>query len=353
MNTATSVLLKNIKLKYWSVFLICCLAVSLICGLKLGFLEISWQNIVEIIIYKLGFFSISDINQDFVDVVWKLRLPRVILAACVGMGLTLSGIVMQAVVKNPLADPYILGVSSGASLGATSAIFLGLSTYLGSQAIGICAFIGAFAISLLVVFIAKLTEDKTTANLLLTGMAVSAICASLSSLIAFLGRNKEGMEAITYWLMGNVANARLENVLILLGIVLAIFSYFITQTRILNIMLTGYEAAMTLGVDLKQYMSRYLLINGILVGFIVFNSGTIGFVGLVIPHIVRAIFGANHKKLLPVAVLLGGVIAVIMDILSRILIRGIDIPLGVVFAIIGAPYFIYMMLKQSYRFGAR
>ena len=246
-----------------------------------------------------------------------------------------------------------MGVSSGASLGATCAIFLGLGAFLGAQAIGICAFIGAFAISLLVTYIADNSRTKSASNLLLAGMAVSAICASLSSLIAFVGRNKEGMEAITYWLMGNVANAKLGNVLILAVVVVCLAGYFMTQTRILNLMLTGYDSAMTLGVDLKRYIKRYLLLNGLLVGFIVFNSGTIGFIGLLIPHFVRLIFGSNHKKLLPVAVAFGGLVTVVMDILSRTLINGIDIPLGVVFSLIGAPCFIYMMLKQNYRFGAK
>ena len=350
MNFAITAQIKNIKVKYLLLLLFLTMLCMIILGLKLGFISLAWTEIVEILLIKAGILQATDISGDLVDVVWMLRMPRIILAACVGMGLTLSGIIMQAVVKNPLADPYILGVSSGASLGATCAIFLGLGAFLGAQAIGICAFIGAFAISLLVTYIADNSRTKSASNLLLAGMAVSAICASL---IAFVGRNKEGMEAITYWLMGNVANAKLGNVLILAVVVVCLAGYFMTQTRILNLMLTGYDSAMTLGVDLKRYIKRYLLLNGLLVGFIVFNSGTIGFIGLLIPHFVRLVFGSNHKKLLPVAVAFGGLVTIVMDILSRTLINGIDIPLGVVFSLIGAPCFIYMMLKQNYRFGAK
>ena len=349
MNFAITAQIKNIKVKYLLLLLFLTMLCMIILGLKLGFISLAWTEIVKILLIKAGILQATDISSDLVDVVWMLRMPRIILAACVGMGLTLSGIIMQAVVKNPLADPYILGVSSGASLGATCAIFLGLGAFLGAQAIGI----GAFAISLLVTYIADNSRSKSASNLLLAGMAVSAICTSLSSLIAFVGRNKEGMEAITYWLMGNVANAKLGNVLILAVVVVCLAGYFMTQTRILNLMLTGYDSAMTLGVDLKKYIKRYLLLNGLLVGFIVFNSGTIGFIGLLIPHFVRLIFGSNHKKLLPVAVAFGGLVTVVMDILSRTLINGIDIPLGVVFSLIGAPCFIYMMLKQNYRFGAK
>ena len=117
-------------------------------------------------------------------------------------------------------------------------------------------------------------------------------------------------------------------------------------------MLQGYEVAMTLGLDINKIRNKYLVLNGLLVGFIVYNSGTIGFVGLIVPHIVRLVFGANHKRIIPIAVSFGGLFAVVMDIVSRTLIKGIDIPLGVIFSLLGAPCFIYLLLKQSYRFGA-
>lgn len=353
MKNSAALRLKRINLKYILFVLLFFLALFAVLGLKLGFIHLDFAAITDILLVKTGLKSSLELDENIIDIVWILRMPRILLAACVGMGLTLSGIIMQAVVKNPLADPYILGVSSGASLGATCAIFGGLGAYLGSQSIGICAFTGAFTVSVLVIAISGRSKNKSSSNLLLSGMAVSAICASLSSLIAFLGRDKEGMEAITYWLMGNVANAKIGNVIILMILFLIIFAYFLTQTRILNLMLVGYESAVTMGVDLEKYIKKYLILNGLLVGFIVFNSGTIGFVGLLIPHAVRLFFGANHRKLLPVAVVFGGLAAVVLDILSRTLIKGIDVPLGVIFAILGAPCFIYMMLKQNYRYGVK
>ena len=285
-----------------------CCALAIISSLKLGFIFIDWQTIVSVFLNNVFNIHSTGFDPDLADIILKLRLPRILLAACVGMGLTLSGIIMQAIVKNPLADPYILGISSGASLGATIAIFLGLGSLLGTQAVGICAFIGALVISSLVIFISNMGSANNSVKLLLSGLALSAVCSSLSGFIVYLGRSKEGMESITYWLMGNVANAKLTHVLL-------------------------------------------LLLNGLLVGFIVFNAGTIGFIGLLIPHIVRTLFGANHHKTLPVAVLTGGLFAVIMDILSRTLIRGVDIPIGIIFALVGAPCFIYLMLQKSYRFG--
>lgn len=344
--------IKKYRTKYIVGFLIVGLLISMFCGLKLGFVKVEWTTILSALLVELNLFPIENIGRDMIDIILQLRLPRILLAACVGMGLTMSGIIMQAIVKNPLADPYILGVSSGASLGATSAIFLGIGSFLGAQAIGLCAFIGAFIVSILVTLVAGYTPSKgSSSNLLLFGIALSAVCSSISSLIAYIGSNKEGMQAITYWLMGNVANARIENVIILLGIIILLFWYFLAHIRVLNLMLVGYETAMMLGVDIRYYVKKFLLLNGLLVGFIVFNAGSIGFIGLIIPHVVRLVLGANHKKMFPVAVIFGGGITVIMDIVSRTIIFGLDIPLGVIFAMLGAPCFIYLLLKQNYRLG--
>lgn len=351
MKNNSSFNIKTIKLKYLIFILLIGIVAAVILGLKLGFVNVEWQTIIQTFLYKIFSVDISNMDRYTADIIWQLRLPRLLLALCVGMGLTLSGIIMQAIVQNPLADPYILGVSSGASLGATSAIFLGVGSIFGAQAIGVCAFMGALVVSFVVVFLANGKSNNNAVKLLLSGMALNAVCSSASGFITYIGSNKEGMEAITYWLMGNVANAKIFNVCVLLILIILIFFYFLRQKRILNIMLLGREAAITLGVDLNKYINFYLILNGVIVGFIVYNAGMIGFIGLVIPHMVRLLFGSNHIKLLPVAVLFGGFSAVIMDILSRTVITGVEIPLGVVFALLGAPCFIYLMLQRRYRFG--
>lgn len=326
--------------------------ISIIAGLKLGLVEVEWSTIINVLLFKLIGITTTGLQSEDVSVIYELRLPRVLLAAGVGMGLSLSGIVMQSIVQNPLADPYILGLSSGASLGATMAIFLGIADFFGVQFIGVSAFLGCLIVSSFIVYLVKTsTHSNNTVKLLLGGMALSAVCSSFSSFIVYIGSNKQGMESVTYWLMGSVANARLENAVVLLIIVVFVFIYFLTQSRNLNLLLLGNEQAIPLGCDMRPVVIKYLIINSILVGFIVFNSGTIGFVGLVIPHMVRSIFGSNHTKLLPVAVLFGGVFSVIMDILSRTILNGVDIPLGVTFAMIGAPCFIYLMTQRRYKFG--
>ena len=284
-------------------------------------------------------------------ILYELRLPRVLLALCVGMGLTLSGIIMQAIVQNPLADPYILGVSAGAYFGAAAGLFLGLGSLFGAAAIGISAFLGALLVSVPVICIARGTHTDL-GNLLLGGLAMGLSFSSLAGFLVYRVSDKEGMEAITFWLMGSVANASLPHVLFLCLVVGATFSYFMTQGRVLNILLLGHDTAVTLGIHPQNYIAKYLLCNGLLVGLIVYNAGMIGFIGLVLPHIVRSFLGSDHRVLVPVAVMTGGICAVLLDLLSRSLlpIPGAEIPLGVMFSLIGAPLFIYLVFRRRYGF---
>ena len=230
------------------------------------------------------------------SILYELRLPRVLLALCVGMGLTLSGLIMQAIVQNPLADPYVLGVSSGAYFGTAAGLFLGLGSLFGAIGIGACSFAGALFVSVLVIGFAR-RENGDLSNLLLGGLAMGLVFSSLAGFLVYKASDTEGMESITFWLMGSVANASLTQSLILCVVVVAIFLYFMTQSRVLNILLLGRDTAITLGVNAKDHLTKYLLCNGLLVGLIVYNAGMIGFIGLVLPHIVRSLFGADHRVL--------------------------------------------------------
>ena len=276
---------------------------------------------------------------------------RLVLAALVGAGLASCGVIMQAIVKNPLADPYILGISSGASLGATSAILLGVGAALGSNFVGIAAFIGAFVISLAVLFISNLGGRSNSMKLLLAGMALSAVCGAFSSFIVYFANNKEGMQTIAYWMMGSFAGAQWGELAVIAPIIMASILFFWTQSRVLNLMLLGDESAITMGTDLHAYRQWYLLISSLIVGFAVYSAGMIGFVGLIVPHVIRMFTGPDHKRLLPVAALVGAIFLVVADGLCRVIIPHTELPIGILISMIGAPSFIYLMIKKTYGFG--
>lgn len=286
------------------------------------------------------------------DIVWLLRMPRILMAACIGAGLATSGVIMQAIVKNPLADPYILGVSSGASLGATAAILLGIGVSLGENFVGISAFIGAFAISLAIVFIANMGGRANAVKLLLAGMALSAVCSAFSSFIVYFANDKDGIQSITYWLMGSMAGAKWSTLQVMIPMSIVIPLFFYTQSKILNLMLLGDDTAITLGVDLHRYRQAYLLVSALLVGFAVYAAGMIGFVGLIVPHVSRMLVGADHRRLLPIAALSGAIFLVWADVLCRIIIPQTELPIGILISMIGAPCFIYLMIKKTYGFGS-
>lgn len=335
------------------IMLFIVLVISIFTAVTIGSSDISIKKVYEIIIFRL--FNMGDAevlsNGAIHDVVWLIRLPRIILAICVGIGLSVSGVVMQAVVKNPLADPYILGVSSGASLGATIAIMLGFTTILGSNSIGIFAFIGAFLVSMLVLIISNTGGRANSTKLLLAGMALSSVCSAFSSFIIYVKNDAEGMKNITFWLMGSLGGAKWEEIAFILPLILVGTIFFISQYRILNLMLLGDEVSVTLGTDLHKYRQIYLIVTSLIIGLVVYSSGMIGFVGLIIPHIVRIFFGTDHKKIIPISALTGAIFLIWADVLSRIVIKNAELPIGILISMIGAPCFVYLMIKKSYGFG--
>ena len=344
---------KEISVALVMLLLAVLLVLAFLWALSIGTVKLSFVQIYEGIVNQFtSGMAIETAGQGPVhDIIWLLRLPRLVLAALVGMGLSVCGVIMQAVVKNPLADPYILGISSGASLGATAAILLGIGVALGENFVGIAAFIGAFAMSLGVLFISNLGGRSNSIKLLLGGMALSAVCGAFSSFIVYFANNKEGMQSIAYWMMGSFAGAKWENLMIIAPIVILAVLFLWTQSRMLNLMLLGDESALTLGTDLHIYRQIYLLVSSLIVGFVVYSAGMIGFVGLVVPHVIRMLVGTDHKKLIPVAALTGAIFLIVADGLCRVIIPRTELPIGILISIIGAPCFVYLMIKRTYGFG--
>lgn len=344
--------IRRMPLAILTIILTVLLLFSCLLGLKLGYLSVSLSGIVSILASHLSGSALpSNIAMGAADAVWDLRLPRILLALAVGMGLSLSGMVMQAMFRNPMSDPYIMGVSSGASLGAASAVFFGAGAAFGVSAIGCGAFLGALALSLILAIAAGRVAPGDSSYLLIFGAALAAVCGGITSVLVYIGSNATGMDVTLYWLMGSVSFAKLLPTLSVLSIVLAFIVFFSTQTRILNLMLEGEETAVPLGRQLLPFRRLYLVMNALLMGSLVTQAGLIGFVGLLVPHGCRMVMGADHRKLLPVSVLSGGLMTVWADILGRILIHGVDIPLGVSLSLIGASVFLGMLIRRSYHFG--
>lgn len=336
-------------------FMVAAIGATMVYGVTIGTVDIELSKIVDVILasIKPDAFPSAYSDGPLHDVVWLIRMPRIVLACLVGIALAVVGVVMQAIVKNPLADPYILGISSGASLGATLAILLGVGTIFGGNFVGVMAFLGAFLISVGVLFISNLGGRSNSIKLLLAGMALSALCSSFSSFVIFFANDRDGIKSITYWLMGSLAGAKWSQIVFIMPLILLGTLFFMTQYRTLNLMLLGDDVAITLGKDLNKSRKVYLLVTSLMVGLVVYCSGMIGFVGLIIPHICRMVFGTDHKRLLISSALLGALFVIWADIFSRSILPYTEIPIGILISAIGAPCFIVLLCKQSYGFGGK
>ncbi|AJH77942.1 FecCD family ABC transporter permease [Heyndrickxia coagulans] len=346
------------KIYYPVIFLlICMIAFSAIYSVSIGTVHIPIEKSMNVLLHVLTNGKMGHIkgmeNSSYFNIIYQIRMPRVIFALLIGMGLSLCGIVMQAVVQNPLADPYIIGISSGGTLGATIVILIGFvsNDLFGTFSIAFGAFMGAMATSVAVLLLSSVGGKATSVKLVLSGVVVGALCSSFSSLVIYFANNAEGIKDVTFWTMGSLASASWEKVPVLSVVVLIGSLIFLFQHRVLNTMLLGDESAVTLGIHLSLFRKLYMVVTALITGTMVAYAGTIGFVGLIIPHICRGIFGADHKQLLPATILSGGLFLIWADILSRILIQNVELPIGIITSVIGSPLFIYMIVKKGYQFG--
>ncbi|GAB2572877.1 iron complex transport system permease protein [Gracilibacillus alcaliphilus] len=339
------------------ICLFCGIAITAVYSVSIGQVQIPFQQSRQIVLHTITnghFGSLDQVESDsYTNIIMQVRMPRVIFALLIGMGLSLCGVVMQAIVQNPLADPYILGISSGASLGATFAILVGFGSgaILAQLGVAFGAFVGAIITSALVLLLSSIGGKVTSIKLVLSGVVIGALCGSLSSLIIFFANDAEGIKNVTFWTMGSLASSSWSKVPILAITVAAGCALFLFQHRILNTMLLGDESAVTLGINLSLFRKLYMIIAALIAGTMVAYSGMIGFVGLIIPHICRGLFGSDHKRLMPSALLLGGLFLMWADVLSRILVENVELPIGILTSVIGSPLFIYMIVKRGYNFG--
>ena len=320
------------------------LLVSCVVSLGFGPARVPVEVVWHILLNKL--FGIGDVSWTAgqAHIVWLIRVPRMLLGALVGAGLALIGTVLQAVTRNPLADPHLLGVTSGATLGAVIVV-LHVGEVVGLLTLPIAAFIGALLSMLLVLAIASRHGRLDSDRLLLCGVAVSFVMMAVANTLLFLGDHRAS-SAVLFWMLGGLGLARWEllaipSASVLLGLVL-----LLGMARPLNALMAGEQTAVTLGLNARNVRLRVFLIASLMTGVLVAISGSIGFVGLMIPHIARRLIGAEHRRLLPVSALLGSVFLVWVDVAARTLIAPEDLPIGVATAAIGGLFFIALMRKR-------
>lgn len=338
----------HFKILFLGLMILLCLGIIFVS--TLGVAKIPFKESIKIILNNIplikGKISLEGISESHIVIVQKIRLPRIILSAIIGMALAGSGVIFQGIFKNPMAEPYVLGVSSGAAFGATLAIVLGLeSTILGMGAISIMAFIGAVTTTFIVYNIARIGNKTPVVTLLLAGIALSFLLSSLISLLMTF--NREQVEKIVFWTMGSVSAASWNHVMISAPIILLGSVIFTIFSRDLNVMLLGEDSAKNLGIEVERLKKILLVIASIVAASAVSVSGIIGFVGLIIPHIVRLIVGPDHRVLIPFTLISGAIFMIIADTLARTIIPPIEIPVGVITSLFGAPFFIYLLCKNK------
>jgi iron complex transport system permease protein len=285
------------------------------------------------------------------EIVWQIRVPRVLLAAVVGAALTTAGTVVQALVRNALADPFLLGVSSGASVGATAVLLFGVFASLGIWALSVGSVLGAMAAMTTVFFVSRTGRQLAPTQLILCGVVLSAMFESVTSFLLFRG-NPQATQSVLFWLMGSFGNANWTQLPIPTAVLVVAMAFLTAQARSLNALAMGAEPAASLGIDVAGLRRNLFVVTSLMVGVAVAVSGIIGFVGLVVPHIVRLLVGSDHRRVLPVGVLLGASFMIVGDLLARTIVSPQEMPIGVITAFIGAPTLLVLIRRRPYLYGA-
>ncbi|HMA59895.1 MAG TPA: iron chelate uptake ABC transporter family permease subunit [Halanaerobiales bacterium] len=302
-------------------------------------------NLSPLKVLKIIFFG-EDVKQSLNVIIKQIRLPRIILSFLVGAGLSIAGVVFQGVIRNPMVDPYIVGISAGAGTGVTLAIVLNLQiSFLFFNTIPLMAFFGSLITVYIVYNLAKTKDKVPVVTFLLAGVAVGFVLNAVMSFFMVIGTRD--LSKIVYWLLGSLSTASWQDIRLMLPYFVVGNFIIIFFLKDLNLILLGERDAQHLGVDVEK-SKRYLIIGASLVtASVVSVSGSIGFIGLIVPHIARMLVGPDHKKLFPTAAILGGIFLIVSDDLARILLAPMEIPVGIITALTGGPYFIYLLRKQK------
>ena len=339
--------MKKISRK-WAVVLsvVLCLVMMYVCTI-IGIASISFEDANRILLHEILHL---DINMEGISITrgWRRtagRLPRVVLGFIAGASLAICGSGFQGIFKNPMADPFVLGVSSGAALGASIGIVLHFdSGFLGMSGTTLLAFVGAFLTIGLVYNISRVGKKVPVSTLLLSGIAVSQTLSAGISVMMIM--NQQSMDQIMFWTMGSLNGKGWNQIIMILPYVIVGILLLLTSCRELDIMLTGEDTAIQLGVNVEFLKKKVLFASSIITAAVISVTGIIGFVGLVVPHVVRMIAGPKHRTLMPLSLLFGGTFLIICDTLARS-VAAWEIPVGVITSLCGGPFFIYLLRKTK------
>ena len=312
----------------WMLLLAAALAAAMLGCSMLGVVHFGWDEMLQSSIF------------------WNLRAPRIVLSVLVGAALSVCGAAYQSVFRNPLTDPYVLGISSGASVGAAVAILLGLEAYM--LGVGACALVTGLLTIVVIYRIASIGNRMHTTTLLLTGVCITFLMSAIISFIMVLRQDK--MDSIIFWTMGSFASASWTEVAIVAPVVAVGIGIVLYYARDLNLLLAGSETARSLGVEVERVKRVLLLSTTLMVAFCVATCGVIGFVGLVVPHCLRLVLGPDNRRIVPCAIFAGGLFMLLCDTLARTLLMPAELPVGSLTALAGAPLFIYLLYKNKKRY---
>jgi iron complex transport system permease protein len=328
------------------LFLLAALIITIFICINLGKAQIQIKDIIHIIMGKItgNDVSLRDIPPATLAILWEIRLPRILTAVLVGSGLAVSGAVFQALLMNPLADSYTMGVSTGAAFGATLAIYFNLFILEYNLSITIFSFLGALITLVIVLNIARVKGYLSSSNLVIAGIIVSSI---LSAGISFIkSAAGEDVSAIVNWLMGSLSARSWEHVFLALPFILICSVICIYHAEDLNILSLGDKEARSLGIDTDRTRKVLLICGSIITAVCVSVSGVIGFIGLIVPHMLRLAVGSDNKILLPLTFLLGGELLLLADTGARALLN-VEVPVGVLTTLLGGPFFIYIFITKN------
>ncbi|WP_252092149.1 iron ABC transporter permease [Pseudomonas sp. MWU13-3659] len=327
------------------VGLVAALLLSCLVSLGFGAAQVPLANVLDIALKQAGLAEAGNFSRGQEQIVWQIRAPRVLLGALVGAGLAMVGAALQAVTRNPLADPHLLGVSSGAVLGAVLVVLF-LGPFAGVLSLPLAAFLGALGCMLLVLGVASRRGRLDSERLLLAGVAVSFVVMALANLLLYTG-DPHAASSVMFWMLGGLGLAQWSLLWLPALAVLAGLILLMSLARALNALMSGEQTAVSLGFDTRRVRAQVFVGTALLTGVLVSLSGAIGFVGLMLPHMARCLVGAEHRRLLPTCALLGALFMVWVDMGARTLIAPQDLPIGIATAAIGGLFFIALLRRRG------